>query len=205
MQSEQPQAKATKRKCLPHPPHTKEGKGEGNKYEEHEPRQEHKQEGQGHEKKVTGRDTCPPLNIPLGPAAPTQVGPPPPTPAQRRREEFANQYVDFGTNSISRGLDIDRALDDLRRQLVDEYNKQQQTLPLQQVYATASTQLQQVYAALTQAHNLKANLMAASAPLDIPAIERTNYVINKFELLKGILQWRDQEGWTGWVVGLGGL
>ena len=148
---------------------------------------------------------APPPNIPLGPASPTRVGPPSPTPAQLRREEFANRYVEFGKNSISRGLDIDRALDDLRRQLVDEYNKQQQTLPLQQVYAAASTQLQQVYAALTQAHNLKANVVATRPPLDIPAIERINDVINKFELLKGILQWRDQEGWTGWVVGLGGL
>ena len=176
------------------------GKGEGNKYEEHAQRQEHEQEGQGHGKKVTDRDTCPPPNIPLGPASPTRVGPPSRTPAQRQREKLANQYVD-GKNSISRGLDIDRALDDLRRQLVDEYNKQQQTLPLQQVYAAASTQLQQVYAALTQAHNLRANLMATRPPLDIPAIERINDVINKFELLKGILQWTDEEGWTGCMGG----
>ena len=179
-------------------------KGEGNKYAEHEPRQEHEQ-GKGHVKKVTDRDTCPPPNIPLGPASPTRVDPPSPTPSQLWREELANQHVDFGTNSMSRALDIDRALDDLRRKLVDEYNKQQQTLPLQQVYATASTQLQKVYAALTTAHNLRANFMAARPPLDIPAIERINDVINKFELLKDILQWTDQEGWTGWVVGLGGL
>jgi hypothetical protein len=191
------------------------GKGEGNKYDEHAPRQDHEQEGQGH-KKVTDRDTCPPPSIPLGPASPTQVGPPSPTPSQRRRAEFANQYVDFGKScdvtartgkgtgySISQGLDIDRALDDLRRQLVDEYNKQQ-TLQLHSPDVPILAPRQQVYAALTQAHNLK-QILQTSPPLDMPAIERINDVINSYEILKGILQLTGQEGWTGWVVGLGGL
>ena len=197
-------------------------KGEGNKYEEHAPRQEHEQ--QGHEK-VTDRDTCPPPNIPLGPASPTQVGPPSPTPSQRWREELANQYVESyyvtpkgdqgssttvsstartgkGTGySILQGLDIDRALDDLRRQLVDEYNKQQ-TVQLHPPDVPILAQMQQVYAALKQAHTLKTSLHIS---LDIPAIERINDVINDYEILKGILQLTDQEGWTGWVVGLGGL
>ena len=106
---------------------------------------------------------------------------------------------------------------DVHRQLLAEYNEYntQQTLAIPRTPLTSPipTPEQRIHAALRQAHNLRSNLIAGSPP-DIAAIDRINGVIVNMRHTPGQLAghasrvgegWTDQEGWTGWVVGLGGL
>ena len=80
---------------------------------------------------------------------------------------------------------------DVHQQLLDEYNdyNQQQTLQLHSPNAIL-TPLQKVLAALTRAHNLRNNLMAASpiGQSDIAAIERINFFIANSDTLLERLQ-----------------
>ena len=87
---------------------------------------------------------------------------------------------------------MERAMADVHRQLLAEYNEYnaQQTLlaiPRTPLTFPILTPEQRVQAALRQAHNLRSNLIAGSPP-DIAAIDRINEVIFNIDTILDSLQ-----------------